>query len=212
MSKETMVEIKKENDSLRKDMEDLKKMMMEMMKNQTPEKKDIKKSTFQDEDEDEDETIEIAPNTLIYVSSLFFGGLTLIGAHGKTIRFERFGQKMPITFEDLNYAVSNNRYVARDGYCFIHNDDAIKLLYLQEEYKKIISPKKVENIINLSNEEIEEVYTSVSKNLKSTIMDCVIRGIQKNKPKYQDRNKISFISKLFGKDLEVIARDLPNED
>ena len=39
-------------------------------------------------------------------------------------------------------------------------------------------------------------------------LDMIVKGIQKNKKEYQDRNKISFISDLCGKDLEVMAKAL----
>jgi len=200
------------NDKLRAEMDELKEMMKQMMasqNNQSDTSNDKKSaSSIVADFEEEDEIVDIAPQTLIHVTSLFTGGMSLKGSHGKIIRFERFGQRMPITFEDLNYAVSNDRYLAEGGYFYIHSEDAIKLLYLQEEYDKIVDAKTIENIINLPSTKIEELYSSVSDNIKDSIMDIIVRGIQQNKPKYQDRNKISFLSKLIGKDLEVIARSL----
>ncbi len=202
-----------EQDQLKNDVNDLKEMMKMFIQSQTQSNKidtDIKAPEKESvsEYEDLEEVVSIPPNQLINVTSLFTGGMTLTGSHGKPIRFERFGQTMPVTFEDVNYACSNNRKFAEEGYFFIHSGKAVKLLYLNEAYEKIIDVKTIENLINLSTDKIEEIYNKVTQNIKDSIIDIVVRGIIANKPAYSDRNKIDFLGKLRGKDLNVIAKNI----
>jgi hypothetical protein len=207
-----------EQEQLKNDVNDLKAMMMQFLQGQNQQKSQETtsgKSVVEEEKDtqfDEVEEVQVSPQHLINVTSLFTGGLSLIGSQGKVIRFERFGQTMPITFEDLNHACSNARTFAEEGYFYIHSENAIKLLYLSEAYEKIIDAKKIENIISLPKEKIEEIYNKVAKNIKVSIVDIIVRGIQANKPAYQDRNKIDFISKIYGKDLDVMAKNLKEYD
>ena len=97
---------------------------------------------------------------------------------------------------------------AEKGYFFIHSSTAIKLLYLQDYYEKIINAKTIESIINLSNDKIKDIYNSTTTAIQQTIIDIIIKGIQDNSEACRDRNKIEFISTLSGKDLEKIAKEL----
>ena len=211
--------VQSENESLRSEFNDLKSMMMQFMQNQnsavsTPksEEKEQDKSLKSVDNNNSYEDISILPTQLLNVTSLFTGGLSLIGSHGKPIRFERFGQTMPITFEDLNHVCSNNRKFAEEGYFYIHNMNAVKLLYLQDAYEKIIDAKAIENIITLPTDKIKEIYEKVAKNIKVSIIDVILKGIMDNKPLYADRNKIDFISNLFGKDLNIVVKNLKEYD
>ncbi|MBW3020717.1 hypothetical protein KY334_05450 [Candidatus Woesearchaeota archaeon] len=204
MGRKSKVEI--ENEQLKSELSDLKKMMEKFLsqKSESSEvenKAEDNKSVFED-------NIVMNPTQLINITSLFTGGMTLTGSHGKPIRLDRFGVTIPVTFEDLNHVCSNMRSFAEEGYFFIHSEKAIQLLYLQEKYKKIISAKEIENVITLPIEEIEKTYNNVAKNIKQSIIDIAVQGIVNNDPLYSDRNKIDVLSKLYGKDLNIVARNV----
>lgn len=204
MAAKTKAQIESENKVLKEELESIKKMMDALMKSKEVE---AEKPKLQKKD-GVFNIVKLDPNTLIYVESLFFGGLTLKGSHNKEIRFESFGQVMPVSYEDLTYACSNNRSFAEGGYFYIHNEDAIKSLYLTEHYKSIISADEIKNVINLSDDEIAILYSRVKKNIQTSIISNVILGIQNNDPKYLDRNKIGFIGTLCKKNLYDVADSL----
>lgn len=215
MANKTKADLQKENDFLKNEINDLKNMFKEFMQNNGASQENIDKTEkdnsgddINNDFNDDDLNIQIKPTELINVTSLFTGGMSLLGSHGQPIRFVRFGQTMPITFEDLNHVCSNNRTLAEEGYFYINNRKAIKLLYLFENYEKIIDVKQIENFIHLTEAEMEKLYNSVTKNIQDSIVDLVVRGIMQNKPEYRDRNKIEFIGKLRGKDLEKMAKNL----
>jgi len=199
-------DIQNENEQLKTQLAKMQLMMEQLMESQ----KTVTTTPKVEESDPvlDENIIQIQPNQLINVTSLFQGGLNLMGAHGKPIRFNTFGQTMPITFEDINFICSNNRSFAEKGYFFIHSSTAIKLLYLQDYYEKIINAKTIESIINLSNDKIRDIYNSTTTAIQQTIIDIIIKGIQDNNEACRDRNKIEFISTLSGKDLEKIAKEL----
>ena len=221
MANQTKADLQKENDFLKKELSSLKDMMKQIMdmnsstNNNKKDTSEIEKNNSGDNIDDygeNNENVHIPPTELINVTSLFNGGMTLIGSHGQPIRFVRFGQTMPITFQDLNHVCSNNRTLAEDGYFYINNKNAIKLLYLFENYEKIITVKEIENFIKLTTSEMEKLYNRVAKNIQDSIIDLVVKGIIKNDPEYRDRNKIEFIGSLRGKDLEKMAKNLQEYD
>jgi len=211
MAGRTKAQIEEENNVLKVKLENLEKMMNKLMDAENSNNKEENIGSVDIDNNIEDGTediIEIKPNQLIHVTNLFTGiGLSLTGMHGNNIRFIRFGQTMPITYSDLTYICSNQRKFADEGYFYINNKDFIKINYLQEEYEKIISAKEIEGFINLSTDEMEKTYNKVTELIKESIIDIVVKGIIDNKPEYGDRNKIEFISKLRGKDLEIIAKN-----
>lgn len=215
MAVKNKAQIELENKTLKSELEDMKKMLESLMNKDktqlTEERQEVKEVNNKTKNKflgKLGSIVTIEPNTLIYVESLFTGGMTLKGSHNKTVRFETFGQVMPITYEDLTYICSNHRSLAEDGYFFIHNEDAIKSLYLTEHYKRIISAQEINEVINLDENEMVDIYNSVTKNIKASIISCFIKGIQDNVRDYQDRNKISVIGKLCNKDLYEVAKEL----
>lgn len=194
------IDLKKENEKLKKEFEQLKEMFSQLIQSQNSQNESNR-------EQDKTEAIEMLPTKLIHVTSLFHGGMTLRGSNNKPIRFERFGLTRPVTFEDLTYICSNHRTLAEEGSFFIHSKEAIELLYLESNYKKIIDKSKIENLITLPHDEIEGIFSGLTDSLKETIEDIVINGIISNDTKYLDRGKIDFIGKLCGKNLYKIAQD-----
>jgi hypothetical protein len=160
---------------------------------------------------DEDDYEIIPPNKQINVTSLFYGGMTLRGNNEKPIRFENFGITRPISFDDLTHICSNHRRLAEEGAFFIHNKDAIKSLYLEENYKNFIKKEQIENVIDLPEEDIRRITKSLSSELKETVSEVVLAGVKRHIKegdyKYSNRNKVALIGELCGRDIYKIAND-----
>lgn len=191
------IDYAKENEKLKEEIGQLKKMIEELRK----EKEniiDIPESTVS----------EIPLNKLIKVVSLFHGILNLITNSGKVITFNHFGAIKPITFGDLMEICDRQKRLAEEGYFMILDKDAVEALYLTEAYKKIVSKEVIENIITLPEEKIKEILENTTDAIKESIIDTIIKGINAGDIRYLDKNKIYFIGQILGKDLFKMAEDV----
>lgn len=202
-SNQNEINYTEENKKLKEEISQLKSMFEQLMQKQNEPKNPLRVGSIIVEDE----IVEIPPNKLINITSLFYGGMTLKASNNKKIRFDKFGVTLPVTFEDLTYICSNHRNLAEEGSFFIHNQDAVKALYLESNYEKIVNKSTIENLISLSHDQIESVYTELTDSLKETVEDIIIQGIISNNSKFSDRGKIDLISKLCGKNLFKLAQD-----
>jgi hypothetical protein len=200
---ETNTKVEEENTLLRNELSEMKEMLQQLMKAQS---KTVEESpapqTKSSDMFDMDEELDIIPlNKLINVTSLFNGILTLKGANDASMKFNNFGITLPMTFQDLSSACSHSRRFAEEGFFFIHNEQAVKSLYLADYYKKFINKNTLENIITLPAEKIASMYKNTTNTLKDTIIDLIVKGIVANDPQYLDRTKIYKLSELIGVDI-----------
>lgn len=198
--------MQEENKQLKKEINDLKAMFQQLMST-VQSQNEAKVVAPVIEEEDEYSTIDIQPNQLIKVTSLFYGGMVLRGSNNKRIPFEKFGVTLPVSYEDLNYICSNHRKLAEEGCFYIHDKNAIKALYLEDNYKNIVNKQTIESIITLSDQQITDIITNLTPALRFTVEDIVIQGIISNDRRYGDRNKIDLISRLCDKNLSKIAQE-----
>lgn len=208
---QTQAEVKvdftqEENKQLKQEISDLKAMFQQLMST-VQSQNEAKVAAPIIEEEDEYATIDIQPNQIIKVTSLFYGGMVLRGSNNKRVPFEKFGVTMPVTYEDLNYICSNHRKLAEEGCFYIHDKNAIKALYLEDNYKNIVNKQTIESIITLSDQQITDIITNLTPSLRYTVEDIVIQGIVSNDRRYGDRNKIDLISRLCDKNLNKIAQE-----
>ena len=164
--------------------------------------------------EDQDEyngDLTIAPSKMINVTNLFFGELYLEGVHG-VISFPTFGVTRPMTFEDISHAQSTARAFAEDGYFYIHDENAVKLLYLEDNYQHFIKKDKIKKILSLSENQIEDLIKNTTPVIKDTIANMIIDGLVKDEnldyqyKKFTDKNKIVIVGKVLDKDLIGLAK------
>jgi hypothetical protein len=195
-----------ENKQLKQELSDLKAMFQQLMST-VQSQNEAKIVVPVVEEVDEYSTIDIQPNQLIKVTSLFYGGMVLRGSNNKRIPFEKFGVTLPVSYEDLNYICSNHRKLAEEGCFYIHDKNAIKALYLEGNYTNIVNKQTIESIITLSDQQITDIITNLTPALRTTVEDIVIQGIVSNDRRYGDRNKIDLISHLCEKNLSKIAQE-----
>src|SRR5690606_15328527 len=124
----------------------LKALMQQLLDSQSKQKEESKSESTTSaknnvDDSDRDYSI-IPPNKLVKVTSLFYGGMTLRGSNDKKIRFARFGDTKPVSYEDLTYICTNHENLAEQGAFFIHDTEVVRSLYLERTYAKILDIKK----------------------------------------------------------------------
>ncbi|MBU7316140.1 hypothetical protein [Paenibacillus oleatilyticus] len=202
---EPQTDLVTENEMLKTEISELRQMFQQFMETQKLQLQE-KEMKVEDSLTINDDVSIIPPNKLINITSLYSGGMTL-RANNKPIRFDKFGITRPVTFEDLTYICSNHRNLAEEGCFFIHDQEAVKALYLSDYYKHFVNKTTIENLITLSHEKISDIFNNLTDTLKETVEDIIVNGIISNDSKYADRNKIDHISKLCGKNLYKLAQD-----
>lgn len=209
VKKDDTNELKEKNQQLEAEINEMKLMMKQILELQS--KKQTESDVLLDdtvsEEVSNDDYIEIPPNKQINITSLYYGGMTLYGANKKKIRFERFGVTRPVSFEDLTYICTEHRELAESGAFFIHNKEAVRSLYLEQSYTKILDAKKIANLMDLPHDQIESIMKMLNDVQKNTVEYIVIDGIINGDNKYMNYSKLDIINKYCGKNLQKIAQE-----
>ena len=214
MAKTTKIDIEeKENIIDDKDVEIIDyKAEYEKLKAETEALKLENKKSEEDQDECNGD-LSISPSKMINVTNLFYGTLYLEGLHG-TLEFPGFGITRPMTFEDISHAQSKARTFATEGYFYIHDENAVKLLYLEDSYKHFVKKDKIKKILDLSEKQIKDLIGNTTQIIKDTIASMIVDGLVKDEDlDYQDKlfaskSKIAVVGDALGKDLIEISRQI----
>ena len=197
---------KTENDKLKNEIEELKALMQQVIKTTQENKVETVKEIQPSQDVfgnlyGNEVEKEISPLKRINVTNLFDGQLNLRGLNGTLIQFAGFGTTLPVTYENLLHIANTHRKFAEEGYFLIHDKDVVDSLYLTHYYKKFINKEMIENIITLPTEKIKQIYDSITDHLREVVFNTIVNGVLIGDSNYSDRNKIYFISELYGKDI-----------
>jgi hypothetical protein len=178
--------------------------MEEMLKTLTENKKDKPEDDIIQIEEDKYE--EIPMQKPIKVMSLFAGGLNLKTSNDSTAQIFRFtfvGQTYPIIYSDLIKIMATQRDLFQKGYCMILDKSVIKSHYLEDYYKKFVDGKVINNILDYDNNKIREIFSNVTPTIQQSIVDVIINKINSND--YVDKNKVSVINDIYGKNIFDLA-------
>lgn len=196
-------DLKKENEEIKNKFEDLSSMFKSMME----EFKQVKEQKVEEKPKQEsivDEYKDIHSRYPVFITSLYHGGLNLLGMNGTEIRFDKFGETRRCYFEDVEVFGRKNKSFIEKGWLFIHDERVLKLLYVDTEYSKMIQPETFKNLVNLPSEEIKSVYNSTTEYLQEEIVNLFANTIVKDEDSL-DKNKIALINELSGKDVKKVA-------
>jgi len=110
----------------------------------------------------------------IEVMDLFSGSLTLYTegfGEGTPYKFdEGFGSIIDIPFSDLKLIVKNNNKIAKAGYFYIMNEDAVEIVRLKKAYESLIPPENMSKLSKLSDDAVIALYNSAPKSQKAIIL------------------------------------------
>jgi hypothetical protein len=163
-----------------------------------------------EEQEESNGDLNISPSKMINVTNLFYGKLLLEGIHG-IISFPTFGVTRPMTFEDISHAQSNARSFAEEGYFYIHDENAVKLLYLEDNYQHFIKKDKIKKILELSEHQIKDLIENTTPLIKESIASMIIDGLV-NEKNLEYQNKIGIVGKVLDKDLIGTAKTITDSN
>lgn len=187
------------DDSLKKELEEQKKAN-EALQAQLAEIMEMlnakKDEPIVEEDDDDD----------ITVISLMPCKLNLIGEDGSVAyTFEEMYEEQFIPLEELKAIVKKNRKLAKNGRYYIANEQAVKKLKLEQDYKKILNPEQIKKILDVDVATAIEMYKLAPQAQQKVVIEVV--KAQKFAGKYIDANLLSELGKLAHVDL-INAEDI----
>jgi hypothetical protein len=196
--------VKKINDSeknteveqLRKEIEELKKLVLNSAKSVETKDTDIPfASQYLD---DESNEIKISGDDYIKVMSLCPHVLNLTTeqkGRGKLFMFKSFGEVKRILYSDLVKIIENHNNFLHDGLFIILNNKVVRRHGLDEVYAKILTKEKINAILNGEQSDAVNLFKSTNLNQQKIIIDIIVAKLVDGL--YLDLNLIDRISRAY---------------
>ena len=177
---------KEENDALKKQMEEMQKMLQQLMSQQSA---PVTQSIQEEDSEQQKEEIPLTKR--IKVTSITTGGVNLKTSYdsgARKFRLEHLGQTKAIPYEYLIDCINTDRWLFEDGLVYINDPQVVEEQLLEEEYKKFLTPDKIQNILSFDVETIKQMVSNSTREIQETICSVVIDKI--NAGENIDLNKV----------------------
>ena len=177
---------KEENDALKKQMEEMQKMLQQLMSQQS-----VPVAQSVQEEDSEQQKEEIPLTKRIKVTSITTGGVNLKTSYdngARKFRLEHLGQTKAIQYEYLIDCINTDRWLFEDGLVYINDPQVVEEQLLEEEYKKFLTPDKIQNILSFDVETIRQMVSNSTREIQETICSVVIDKI--NAGESIDLNKV----------------------
>ena len=201
--------LRQENDKLRSEIDEIKKMMISLSNQQTKATplETIDKIQSKTEAEIEAES-EIRPNKYIKVISLVEGILVLSTqpmGQGKVFVYNKFGETKNIIYSELAEILHCNQSFAESGKFYIVDKNTVYNHGLVDFYKKILTKDMIEGILDNNQDQVVDTFKNATDAQKETIVSIITNRIINNQE--VDLNKVNSISKIYGKDILEMAEE-----
>ena len=201
------------DDSLKKENEELKNQLAEMMnmiKDLQESKSEPENVAVENADINKPETVEdVEMNARILVTSITTGGVNLKTSNdgsARHFRFEKLGQTIPIIYEHLINCINTDRWLFEDGLIYISDSNVIREQCLEDAYKKFLTPETIENILDFDINVIVDMVTSTTPAIQETIIDFVANKL--NNGGSIDMNKVNAIGTACNVNIMELASKL----
>lgn len=139
----------------------------------------------------------------IEVMSLFSGTLNLYTegfGTGQKYPFEDgYGSIIDIPLGDLKLIVRNNNKIAKDGYFYIMNEEAVNACRLKTAYENLLSADQMEQLTRATDEQVITLYKSAPNSQKELIVEYFANKKANKEPVSQ--NVLFQLAELSGKKL-----------
>lgn len=149
------------------------------------------------------QTQNIAQNTVVLqdelrrrvtITSITTGGVNLKTndtGSAKPFRLERFGQTIPIVYEDLMDCINTDRWIFEEGLIYINDKKAIEEQYLEDAYTKFLTADQMKNILDLDENTITQMVSNSTREIQETIVRLIAEKI--NKGETINLNKVKVV-------------------
>ena len=117
---------------------------------------------------------DIGAEEEILVISLTPNKLNLVGSGGVVLfSFENIYEEQYIDYSSLKEIVRLNRDMAKNGRFYILDERAVSKLRLKNNYKHVLSPEQLKQILTTNVDNAIELYKLANETQKRTIIDLV---------------------------------------
>ena len=117
---------------------------------------------------------DIGAEEEILVISLTPNKLNLVGSGGVVLfSFENMYEEQYIDYSSLKEIVRLNRDMAKNGRFYILDERAVSKLRLKNNYKHVLSPEQLKQILTTNVDNAIELYKLANDTQKRTIIDLV---------------------------------------
>ena len=159
----------------------------------------------------EEKTHKFKDDDLITVMAGINGQLVHESPVGNgSYKFSGFGQRQTMPYKELKAMNQLSSNTLEDGWIIILNKDLIKEFGLEEQYKKFLTPRKVDEILQMPAVKIKEVIQNLPKSMKTTLIDVARARYNSGKldsssviRTFEEMYDISFEDNLPLKDIKV---------
>lgn len=145
----------------------------------------------------------MSSDTEIEVMSLYAGTMNLytegFGTGTKYSFDEGYGSVIDIPLGDLKLIVKNNNKIAKDGYFYIMNEDAVSICRLKKIYESLLTPEQMEALTKATDEQVITLYNSAPESQKELIVEYFAN--KKANKESVSQNVLYQLSELSGKKL-----------
>ena len=177
---------KEENDLLKQQIEQMQAMLQQLISQQSA---PVAQSVQEEDSEQQKEEIPLTKR--IKVTSITTGGVNLKTSYdsgARKFRLEHLGQTKAIQYEYLIDCINTDRWLFEDGLVYINDPQVVEEQLLEEEYKKFLTPDKIQNILSFDVETIKQMVSNSTREIQETICSVVIDKI--NAGENIDLNKV----------------------
>lgn len=145
-------------------------------------------------------TEDINADEDILVVSLTPNKLNLVGSDGSTLfSFDAMYEEQYIDYASLKEIVRVNRDMAKNGRFYILDEKAVNKLRLKNNYKNVLTPEQMKQILSSNTEHAVELYKLANATQQQTILDVVRQA--KFNGKDVDYNLLRELGELSGVNL-----------
>ena len=195
-------DLKKENNFLKSELDNLKTMIANLSLGQAPQQNLTVYSSKMDK-----------PCTLIHFDECMEELPNTIVVNGNVFSFSRFGEKKIFRFQDMQQIVSRYRKLFERGLFMLGED-------CQDDYADFgitvtnfpMTADKHQRIAELSLDEFKSVITSLNTNQRVLIAKTWVQRYNEGKPGYDNIDKIKILNKSTDGLLKGFLRDMSLDD
>lgn len=188
-TKSTSTVSKKEVEQMRKQMEDMQKLIIQL--------------TGQTFDKTQNVQYINDNNKDVTLTSLTVGELNLSTegyGQGEVYTFSHYGEQQAVPYDDLKKLIKNNKRFFEGGNVFINDEEVVKEQKLVNVYKKLLSYEQMEKIFSEDKNVFEEIYKEMTGNQKETLKGIIFDKLNENE-KSVDMNIVQILNEDMGIDI-----------
>lgn len=188
-TKSTNTVSKKEVEQMRKQMEDMQNLIIQLTGKAFGETQNVQYVNDNNKD--------------VTLTSLTVGELNLSTegyGQGEVYTFSHYGEQQTVPYEDLKKLIKNNKRFIEGGNVFINDEEVVKEQKLANVYKKLLSYEQIEKIFSEDKGTFEKIYQSMTQNQKETLKGIIFDKLNKNE-KSVDMNIVQILNDDMGIDI-----------